>query len=168
MRTLQEEILDVLRKNTMRIEDVIQGVSKDNPYMPLYAIRTALLPLLSSGEIELNKDGTIMTRNDERFDCERDPLPGRAVGLNITNVTKAPEPIPDRYSLPAAPQVWREKVTVVREQVITSCGPRHKNYRWKDRYYRESHDDGPEIFLFEILGDDEYGDGECVAKNSDV
>jgi predicted DNA-binding ribbon-helix-helix protein len=59
VKSLQEEMLDVARSREMNVEELVNEIKSRHQDMLTFDIRSALLPLLSAGELELMKDGKL-------------------------------------------------------------------------------------------------------------
>ncbi len=56
MPSLQEEILSILDNREMPLEELVAEMKRRHPDMLTFDIRSALLPLMSTYQIELDKE----------------------------------------------------------------------------------------------------------------
>lgn len=56
--SLQEEMLEIIGSGELSLEDLVAEMEDRHPDIPTYEIRSAILPLWSSGEIQVN-DGIV-------------------------------------------------------------------------------------------------------------
>ncbi len=59
MRSLQEEILDILGDRETDAEQLVKTLGERHPELLSFDIRSALLPLMSTGLVKWTKVGTI-------------------------------------------------------------------------------------------------------------
>jgi hypothetical protein len=59
MPSLQEEMLSILANREMPLEELVSAMKSRHPDMLTFDIRSALLPLMSTYQIELDKDGKV-------------------------------------------------------------------------------------------------------------
>ena len=59
MKSLQKELLEALGSKTMEVDELVHIVKALHTDKLDFEIRSGLLPLLSSGEVELRRDGRV-------------------------------------------------------------------------------------------------------------